>query len=57
MLAEKKIGLLVTSNQPRLDRECLWFNEENGGKGLIQPEWTYKTTTKGLKKYLDTVID
>ena len=30
---------------------------ENGGRQLVQLELIYKTTTIGLKKYLDTTTD
>ena len=34
-----------------------YIKKENGGRGLIQQELTSKTTTIGLKKYLDTTTD
>ena len=41
----------------KTDRERLYVNTENEGRGLIQQEVTYKTATIGLKKYLDTATD
>ena len=34
----------------------LYVNWENGGRGLIQLKLTYKTTIKGLKKYLGWIL-
>ena len=44
-------------HHPRADIVHLYIKRENGGRGLIQLELTYKTTTIGLKKYLDTTTD
>ncbi len=38
-------------HHPREDIERLHVKNENGGRGLIQQEMAYKTTTVGLKKY------
>ena len=37
---------------PRADIQCLYVKSENGRKGLIQLELTYKTIPIGLKKYV-----
>ena len=42
---------------PRAELEHLDIKRENSGNGLIQQELTYKTTTIGLKKYLETTTD
>ena len=39
---------------PRADIERLYVKRKNGGR-LFQLELTYKITTAGLKKYLDTL--
>ena len=44
-------------NHPRVDIERLNIKRENGGRGLIQLELIYQTTTIGLKKYLDSATD
>ena len=52
-----KIRQLTTCHgmyHTRADIEFLYIKKENGGRGLIQQELTNKTTTKELKKYLDT---
>ena len=51
---------LITSHrmhQLRADVERLYVKRENGGRGLIQLELIYKTTTIGLKENLDTTTD
>ena len=62
MLAEIKkmstnVKKLITCHRmhhPRADIKHLYVKRENGGRGLIQLKLTYKTTTVGIKKYLDT---
>ena len=44
-------------HHPRADIECLYIKRENDGNIQIQLELTNKTTTLGLKKYLDTTTD
>ena len=44
-------------HHPKVVIECLYIKWENDGRELIQLELTYKTTTIGLKKYLDTTTD
>ena len=39
---------------PRADIEHLYIKRENGGRGFIQQELSYKATTTGWKKYLET---
>ena len=41
----------------RSDIESLYVEKENDGRGLSQLELTYKTTTTGLKEYVDTSTD
>ena len=43
-------------HHPRADIKHLYVKRENGGRGLIQLKLTYKTTTVGIKKHLDTTI-
>ena len=38
-------------HHPSVEKEHFNVRRENGGRGLIQQELTYKTTTIGLKKY------
>ena len=57
---DAKVMKLITCHRkhhPRTDIERLYIRRENGGRGLIQQEMTNKTTTIGLKKYLDSIID
>ena len=44
-------------HHPRADIKCLYIKKENGGRGLIQQELTYKITTIGLKNHLHTTTD
>ena len=44
-------------HHPIADIECFYAKREIDGKGLIQRVLTYKTTTIGLKKYLDTMAN
>ena len=44
-------------HHPRADIEHFYIKRENGGRGLIQLELAYKTTTIELKKYLNTTTD
>ena len=53
----KKVITCFIMHHSRADIERLNVKRKNGGKGLVQLELVYKTTTIGLKKYLDTATD
>ena len=42
---------------PKTDIERLYMKRESAGRGLIQVELIYKTTTTALKKYLELTMD
>ena len=44
-------------DHPRTEWERFYVKIENGRRGLLQRELTYKTTTIGLKKFFDTKTD
>ena len=44
-------------HHPIVDMENLSVKRKNSGSDLLQLESSYKTTTIGLKKYLDLTID
>ena len=44
-------------HRPNIDIERIYDKKENGGRGLIKVELTYKTTTIGEEKYLETIAD
>ena len=57
---DTKVRKLTTCHRRhhiRADIERLYVKRENSGSGLIWQELTSKTTTIGLKKYLDTIIE
>ena len=57
---DTKTRKLITCHRMHHSRaviEHLCIKRENGRRGLIQLEPTYKTTAKVAKKYLDTTID
>ena len=57
---DTKIRKLLTTHRmhhPKSDVDRLYVPQKEGGRGLIQLELTYKTTTIGLKKYLETNDD
>ena len=57
---DTKIRKLLTCYKmyhPKTDKDRLYLPRSEGGKSLIQTELTYKTTTIGLHKYLQTTKD
>ena len=59
-MMEAKVGKLITYHNMyhvSVHVERLHVKRENSGGVLIQQELTYKITTKGLKKYLNTTTD
>ena len=53
---DRKIRKLLTCNgmhHPKADTDRLYLPRREGGRGLIQLELTYKTTTIGLHQYLE----
>ena len=57
---DTKIRKLLTCyklHHPKADKDQLYLPRSVGGRSLIQTELTYKTTTIGLHKYLQTTKD
>ena len=57
---DTKIRKLLTVNRmhhPKADIDRLYVPRADGGRGMIQLELTFKTTTIGLHKYLSTTKD
>ena len=57
---DTKIRKLLTCykmHHPKADKDRLYLPRSEGGRSLIQTELTYKTTTIGLHKYLQTTKD
>ena len=55
-----KVRKLLTINKmhhPKADVDRLYIRRSDGGKGLLQLELMYKTTTIGLQPYLDSTQD
>ena len=54
---DTKIRNLLTCykmHHPKADKDRLYLPRSDGGRSLLQTELTYKTTTIGLQKYLQT---
>ena len=57
---DTKIRKLLTCyklHHPKAEKDRLYLPRSVGGRSLIQTELTYKTTTIGLHKYLQTTKD
>ena len=57
---DTKIRKLLTCyklHHPKAEKDRLYLPRSVGGRSLIQTELTYKTTTIGLHKYLQTIKD
>ena len=57
---DTKVRKLLTINRmchPKSDVDRLYILRKEGGRGLIQLELTYETTTIGLEKYIDSSND
>ena len=57
---DTKIRKLLTyykMNHPKADKDQFYLPRTEGGRSVIQLELTYKTTTTGLHKYLQTTKD
>ena len=53
---DRKTRKLLTSNRslhPKADVDRLYLPRKDGGRGLVQLEMSYKTTTIGMKHYLE----
>ena len=42
-------------HHPKADKDQLYLLRTEGGRSLIETELTYKTTTIGLHRYLQTI--
>ena len=57
---DSKIRKLMTIHRmhhPKADVDRIYIPRNNGGRGLLQLELSYKTTTIGLKRYLENTVD
>ena len=48
----RKLLTMYKMNHPKADVDRIYISRKEGGRGLIQLECTYKTTTIGLETYL-----
>ena len=48
----RKILTMYRMNHPKADVDRIYISRKEGGRGLIQLECTFKTTTIGLDTYL-----
>ena len=53
----QKLIICYRMHYQRVDIKRLYAKSENGGRGLIQLELIYKTTTIWLNKNLNTTTD
>ena len=53
----RKLLICYKVHHPKADKDRLYLPRSEGGRSLIQTELTYKTTTIGLHKYLQTTKD
>ncbi len=53
----RKLLTCYWMHHPKADVDCLYVPRFKGGRGLVQLELSYKTTTIGLQRYLETTED
>ena len=53
----RKLLTMYKIHQPKSDKDRLYLPRTEGGRGLIQLELSYKSTTIGLDKYLQETQD
>ena len=54
---KRKLLTCYTMHHPKAVKDRLYLPRSEGGRSLIQTELTYKATTIGLHKYLQTTKD
>ena len=53
----RKLLTMEKMHHPKADVDRLYLPRTSGGRGLIQIETTYKTTTIGLDAYINCRVD
>ena len=53
----RKLMTLHRMHHPKEDVDRIYIPRKKGGRGLVQLELSYKTTTIGLKQYLESTKD